>query len=1648
MDSESTAELAQALQALSLAIKQEPRRDDEGGRGANIGLPGSFLRELDPWDPADADVLSIRAFFVQFERVAADLPDATRVRLLRARLRGDAQRFVNDLELTPPNEYESAKTQLIAWYGGEDAERAAAQLAVIRKRPEETVRNFAERVLRTSREAAEAEGLRTPADRSAWVTKKATKAFIRGLPQPLRTPLIASPPADLRAALRVAEELSDSLEPETEGVDFLGNVNVECYACRERGHVARNCPQKGDRPTRSPPTRSPVPSGGLPIRQCMFCGEKGHLAIDCTRMIALITECAFCGIRGHTDEDCYKKKRILGQLGQLASSAGEHNVRGGQPAAPVATAPNRTRRTVGLVDDEPLAIESGHREVGDQNQYPVTAIHGNRSFLTVGVALSGCSRRLVIDTGAAVSVLSAPVPGVAVRPCGLGIWGADGRPLELLGSQELQVQLGSISLPHRFYVLKASTSGLDLLGMDLLERLPITIRADKRQAAVRDKISGKEVVVSALLTLPLCTPSTASVPTRSVTSRPAESPSRDATLGTVAQDADAAVDRGDAVVADPADLGPAPVLPSDGEGVEACRHKPNSSSETDSESVHMGAPSDHSRWMQIKEWQAEEEEPNVTEAWWREDPSGKPLQSLSIPTIGVVGLNQVTEIDETFPTDVFEPPQPVLSDKINHILGMIDPTVRGLAEPLLQEFKSVFDEPAPQGCKAESYHVIDTGNSAPVNKRPYPIPHALRPVVREQVNRMLQAGVIRCSRSPWNAPVVMVRKKSEPGQPIEWRFCTDFRGLNQVTKQDAYPIPNLQDTIAQLGACRYFSTLDGATGYHQLRIAPSDCEKTAFTVENEHYEYVRMAFGLSGAPASFQREMNRMLGPLVGRDCLVYLDDIIVFSADLPTHIARLRRVLERCREFDFRLNFKKCRLLKREVRFLGHVISESGVRMEPEKVLAVAEYPAPRTVRHVLSFLGLAGFYRRFVPGFSEVAAPLTRLLRKDEPFRWGAEQAMAFARLKQALQTEPVLAYPDFSQEFILATDASGTALGAVLSQRIGGEERPIAYASRALNPAETRYSTTERELLAVVWATGHFQQYLLGRHFQLETDHHALTAAMRLRDPTSRIGRWILRLTEYSYTARYRPGARMGHADGLSRSVHSIGVSVLAPDLLMAAQAIDPWVRQVRAGGNEHFKEVGGVCCRLTEEGPVPLIPPSFREWIIRRCHEKWAGHPAVDRTAALVRRHGYWPHLVRDVRELVRACEQCQARTTPARAAPPVQRAVIADRPGQIVGVDFVGPIQARNGARYVLTAVDHFSKYAEAYVTSDCSAATVAGMLARRYIPVHGVPEYLVSDRGTAFTSALIKRLCGEWGISRVLTSAYHPQGNGVCERFHRTLADTIAKLTRTTWDWERVLPVAVAAYRNLKHASTGYSPNFLTFGREIRLPGEVGLPTVENTAGTTIKKLQEARRLAKSQLVRAMESRNTQINGRRTLRQYEPGDRVYVRQMVPAKPEVRKFWSPWVGPWTVTRQTTPVNYEVRDPSGRLHPLHLMRLKPAFEGGVPDEAVVPVTELNNRANDGREDAGCEPRQSSSMGQQETGKEEWEEEDDPTEHRSTEGNEEIGEEEGAGTGLGAPHEQTGDVPKVELPPDVPTESPRRYNLRERPRPDYRRMHEGTP
>ena len=447
---------------------------------------------------------------------------------------------------------------------------------------------------------------------------------------------------------------------------------------------------------------------------------------------------------------------------------------------------------------------------------------------------------------------------------------------------------------------------------------------------------------------------------------------------------------------------------------------------------------------------------------------------------------------------------------------------------LLTRFRHVFScAGEPLGRTTVVKHDIEV-TGFPIRQRTRRLPVALKEVVHQEVQGMLSSGVIRPSSSPWNSPLVLIKKKDGT-----WRFCIDLRKVNAITHRDAYPLPRIDETLDSLAHASVFTTLDLASGYWQVELEESAKEKTAFSTPGGHYEFNVMPFGLTNAPATFQRLMECVLAGLTPTQCLSYLDDIIVFATTFDDHLSHLEHVLTKLGEAGLRLKPSKCHFALPQVQYLGYLISKDGVQPDPSKVEAVTSYPTPSNATEVREFLGIANYYRRFVEGFSAIATPLYQLTRKTaNGFLWTPECQKAFDQLKQKLVSPPILAYPQFDVPFVVQTDASAHAVGGVLSQVQDGKERVIAYWSQQLKKAERNYSTIEREALAVVGAIKEFYPYRYGFPFQLHTDHNPLVSLKTVKDFGGRVSRWMLLLQQFDFTVVYKPGTSNGNADCLSR------------------------------------------------------------------------------------------------------------------------------------------------------------------------------------------------------------------------------------------------------------------------------------------------------------------------------------------------------------------------------------------------------------------------------------------------------------------------------------------------------------------------------------
>lgn len=704
---------------------------------------------------------------------------------------------------------------------------------------------------------------------------------------------------------------------------------------------------------------------------------------------------------------------------------------------------------------------------------------------------------------------------------------------------------------------------------------------------------------------------------------------------------------------------------------------------------------------------------------------GNEVQHIAKGTV-IASLNDFVQVTELQTSETTESD---LQD-VDSILAAIDiepgllPSQKELIESLVREFAECFSTSSKVRRTPIAKHRIIVDESVrPIYQHPYRVSPQEREVIGNQVKEMLKDDVIQPSASPWASPVVLVKKKDQT-----LRFCIDYRKLNSVTKRDVYPLPRIDDTLDRLRDAKYFSSLDLKSGYWQIEVDERDREKTAFVTPDGLYEFKVLPFGLCSAPATFQRMMDTVLSGLKWQSCLVYLDDVVVFSATFEQHMERLRAVLTAIKSADLTIKPQKCHFGFRELLFLGHVISAEGVRPDPGKTEAVAKFPKPTDKKAVRRFLGLCAYYRRFVKNFSRIAEPLTRLTKEDTPFVWLGEQEDAFNELRKCLQSHPVLAHFDEEAETDIHTDASNLGLGAVLIQWQNGQERVIAYASRTLSKAEMNYSATEKECLAVIWAITKFRPYLYGRPFRAISDHHSLCWLANLKDPCGRLARWSLRLQEYDVTVVYKSGRKHSDADCLSRApiqpaaststedgqdfafLGAVTTSEMAhhqksdPELLLLikylqGQSVD--VPRAFARGLSAFVLRNNVLYKRNFENNTAtfllVVPSLLRPEILEACHDDpSAGHLGVSRTLARIRTKYYWPKLLSSVQHYVRTCRDCQRRKTPPlKPAGLLQPIDPPEAPFAQVGMDLLGPFPtSSSGKRWIIVATDYLTRYAE------------------------------------------------------------------------------------------------------------------------------------------------------------------------------------------------------------------------------------------------------------------------------------------------------------------------------------------------------------------
>ena len=718
-------------------------------------------------------------------------------------------------------------------------------------------------------------------------------------------------------------------------------------------------------------------------------------------------------------------------------------------------------------------------------------------------------------------------------------------------------------------------------------------------------------------------------------------------------------------------------------------------------------------------------------------------------------------------------------------------------------------------------HAIET-TGPPIHFKARRLPPEKLEVARQTYNEYLENGDAIPSKSPWASPLHMAPYKGDK----PWRACGDYRALNARTKPDKYPVPNILDFNAELRGAKIFTVLDIKKAYNNIPIRKEDIEKTAVITPFGLFNHVNMPFGLKNAGATWQRFIDSVFRNW--KNVYAYIDDILIASKQENSHVEDVRKVLRRLNDAGLRINPDKCQFWQKKVLFLGHEVTEKGIQPDHSKVESIIKFEKPKLVKDLRRFLGMVNFYRRNIPHAANIQRRLQCLITTNKKndktvLKWTADAEQAFTDFKKALARAAILAHPHPNAEIILSTDASDTAIGATLQQKVHDRKQPLAFFSRKLSDTERKYATYDRELLAIFAAIKHFYHQLEGRIFAIETDHRplqfAFTSANEKASP--RVKRQLNFISEFTTDIRYIKGKSNIPADVLSRIEEISKTTELDYDQLAIEQTRDDELQELLRSNDTNLrlrkrKYKNQTLIGDTSTGEFrPYITPSLREAAFQAIHG--FSHPGPKATAEQVAKSFVWPHMKRNCQRWAKCCKSCQRSKVTRHIRSPLETFKKAGR-FEHLHIDIVGKLPSCSGKEYVVTMIDRTTNWVEAETTQSITAETIANILFKTWISRYGVPARLTSDQGKQFDNELIRKLADKFGFSKIRTTAYYPESNGKIERWHRAMKAALMAYGNT--NWVKILPIILLGLRNAINTETGVSSAQLTFGQRLKLPAD------------------------------------------------------------------------------------------------------------------------------------------------------------------------------------------------------------------------------------
>lgn len=848
----------------------------------------------------------------------------------------------------------------------------------------------------------------------------------------------------------------------------------------------------------------------------------------------------------------------------------------------------------------------------------------------------------------------------------------------------------------------------------------------------------------------------------------------------------------------------------------------------------------------------------------------------------------------------------------------------------------------------------------------FPVPHALKDILRQNLDEMLEADIIEPSNSFVTFPLVMVKKKNAPGTTPNYRMCVDFRALNKLVTYTNHPLPLMNAEIDKLAGSKYFTTIDLNQSFFQIVLKNEQRKYTAFQSPFGAFQFKTMPMGSSFSSATLQKLSDKILAPLRHLHIANFIDDFAIGASSLNEMLFKLEQFFIQLRKHNLTINPKKCEFLTKQITFLGHKISELGSKPSNENLIKISNFKSPKNLKQVRGFLGLTGYYRRYIKDYSKISVPLTDILKVKGKFKWNSEAQEAFELLKDALDKSPVLIHPDFTKQFILSTDSSTKAIGGCLSQldKKTGIKRPIAYYSKKLNDNQIKYPIYELELYALTENLRAFKYYVYGRRIIVECDNKALAQIKTLENPANRVTRQILKLQEYDIDFKLIKSKENIVPDILSRypiqerqitPINTCTIEIPSIAEIQREQHEDRELKEIiekikfrpqtlKLSERDYFLENDLLLRRVNnpqhnERNSLIVIPPKFRPNILYLTHANHVGH---EKTYQNMTMYFYWRGMYRDAEEFVKSCTDCSHYKSPRRyPQAPLQNNILAKKPLQYVSIDIVGPLnESPCGHKYILCINDYFTRYMQIYPLKTQKATEVADKLLN-YISIFGLFDNLLSDCASNFVGTILTSLAEKLGINKLKTTSYRPSTNGMNEASHKQLKTSLAIFARDNHNWVKGIEFYQLLYNAQRHSTTKYSPHYLMFGCEPKVPytikhklSEEEYNSIPEYVENRLKVYAQAQKAVEENFKQAAEKQQDyRLRTGAKHRSFEIGQKVYLHtpNLERNKSSIKKPL--FDGPYEIMQRHTDVNYTIRDarnPQARLQRVHIERLLPYHE----------------------------------------------------------------------------------------------------------------------